>query len=1239
MNRRHHQQGIALITTLIMLSVVTLMAVAFLAVSRRERAAVSTSSDRLDARAMAEAALQRAEAEIVARVLATSNLLSYDLLVSTNYINPLGFVRNDTNIANVAFHYPNGQPVTGADLLQVYRNLQIDPRVPVFVITNNVTGEQEFRYYLDFNRNWLVETNGLQVEIDNAGRAIGTGFHVGDPEWIGVLQRPDLPHSGSNHFVGRYLYMVLPLGKMLDLNFIHNQAKRIQPDVDGFVRNQGVGPWEINLAAFLHDLNTNAWVSYLYRTNLAQVSAGTSFDAAVSLLRQRYRLSPVDNNPTYANLPSFDQVFGAGAGNVIAADGIDQYGDGPLQLGIGRPWAGGGNVTNILDNDNPAAPWPGGDNPTAYFDPQELFTIPELNLPVAARFTNRLFSVSTNRSTYDRHTVYRLLGQLGTDSVPNYRGKIHLNYDNRLDFDTNLIQAGHAPGTAPLFAYHATNFVAWRPAAFFTNAADRILKALHPTQGQNGAPVIGVTNIAIWPTNYYSPAVHRSLQLAANIYDAITNRPLTGYPHIPTVFRPVFASRNGEVVISDFIELTDNWDVDLWDAPMVDRDFITNPGQVAPLDRIAGIPVVIGAKKGYPNFNEFELQTVVVAGRKLELVKRSPTSRPAFTNQLYTIAISNVFGVEFWNSYENPFPRQLELRARLQSILVLTNQAGNVIPPQTNLFEFTETIDPDEWQGQEFRIPIRTNVIVVPTSAYFPGNGALIPIRGDTQGLDLFDKTPGFPIPILGLNVTNRLQVALIDTSVPGGRLVEYVDLDNLNSNIDITRELFGEQDELGQTSQVGSFWKTNRVLGIPEGIRNQIQVSMGAIDVGNWNSVSGEPLQGQDKEKAIERFRQFVGLATPPSPVSPVLRMQAPFSPGLKLLHLETWQVNDPLVNDLIWDLVDVHRTNQIQRLPPLFDPPPDWSNLGEINDRYLPWGRVGESSAPNARAKVFNLAIKDPQIWRSDDWDFPTNQFPTLGWLGRVHRGTPWQTIYLKSEAVSDQDWLEWTGHPQWLWPNNTIPLGTHPTNDWRILEVFTVALNDNMTRGQLAVNQSGLAAWSAVLSGVPVFTNEFGFPSTNYFPHIIEPNTPQLRALVDGINNARSQRFGQRFSYLGEILSTPELTVASPYLAISGAQTPADAVVERIPQMILSLLRRDEPRFVVFAYGQSLSPAPGSVVTDFGPFFQMPTNYIITGEYVTKTLMRLETVVEPHPVSGELRQWIKTIKETYNEVPPTE
>src|SRR5205085_1379413 len=47
------------------------------------------------------------------------------------------------------------------------------------------------------------------------------------------------------------------------------------------------------------------------------------------------------------------------------------------------------------------------------------------------------------------------------------------------------------------------------------------------------------------------------------------------------------------------------------------------------------------------------------------------------------------------------------------------------------------------------------------------------------------------------------------------------------------------------------------------------------------------------------------------------------------------------------------------------------------------------------------------------------------------------------------------------------------TLPTNDWRLADLITTALHPNATRGQLSVNQTNLAAWSAVLSGLGVTT----------------------------------------------------------------------------------------------------------------------------------------------------------------------
>ena len=70
-----------------------------------------------------------------------------------------------------------------------------------------------------------------------------------------------------------------------------------------------------------------------------------------------------------------------------------------------------------------------------------------------------------------------------------------------------------------------------------------------------------------------------------------------------------------------------------------------------------------------------------------------------------------------------------------------------------------------------------------------------------------------------------------------------------------------------------------------------------------------------------------------------------------------------------------------------------------------------------------------------------------------------------------------------------------------------------------------------------------------------------------------------------------------------------SPPDAALERIPQQILGLLKEDEPRVVIYGFGQSLRPAPDSAVVQPGPYFLMSTNYQITGEHATRAVVRFE------------------------------
>ena len=226
---RSSERGIALVITLILLSVTLFMAIAFLAISRRERGSVTTSVDTATARFAADSALNSAQAQIIANIYATTNPYNSSLLVSTNFINRNGFNSSlaVVNPTNVNYAYPNGNPLTAGDFEQNVANLFLSPRAPVFIITNQQTGAGEFRFYLDLNRNGQFEDSGIVSNVDigfSGAFTNGTVSEIGDPQWIGVLERPDVLHGPNNKFLSRYAFVCVPANGSLDLNYIHNQA-------------------------------------------------------------------------------------------------------------------------------------------------------------------------------------------------------------------------------------------------------------------------------------------------------------------------------------------------------------------------------------------------------------------------------------------------------------------------------------------------------------------------------------------------------------------------------------------------------------------------------------------------------------------------------------------------------------------------------------------------------------------------------------------------------------------------------------------------------------------------------------------------------------------------------------------------------------------------------------------------------------------------------------------------------
>lgn len=1242
---RADKRGIALIVTLILLSVITFLAVAFLFLARRERGAVANSVEQSVARLAAEAAVERARAELLAQMIGTTNRFAYDLRVSTNFINPPGFLTAGpafNTLTNVNYQYPNGAPVTGNDFLQNLTNLYYSPRPPVFIRTNRTQANAplDFRFWLDLNRNRQFDTNGLLPELDRLGNLVvtndGSGnfvpvtnLYVGDPEWIGILDRTDRPHGPNNRFVSRYAWIAVPSGKTLDLNAIHNQAKQNGPLQDGFRRNMGFGTWELNLAAFLTDLNTNLWnppgAEYLYNPN-ASLSTGVAFQNAADIVSYRY-------GRNYNTLRSIQALFGGPGVAAFIGDFTDGYTVGPLMTGRDRP---------LTDPDIGLTlrPWSGAPNTNHFTSVHDLFD----PLKTSVDFTNRLALAGRLPASYDRYTFYRLLSQLGTDSGPEQpTNKLHLNF-------ANVNAAGVVVPDAQ------TNFIAWQPLQFFTNAVDRLLRANFPDPNLNRilfnvAAPLSLTNVPVLVSNQfvYSPALHRLMQVAANIYDASTNRTFGTDTAFPSVFRPRFrVDANGDIYLRDFVEETTlgAGSPVLADLPLD----LTDPNDLASIRSagtysgdVYGVPVVVGAKKGFPNFNEFMLQSVSTVTRRLQLFRPTLTALPTRTNQMFVVGISNALGVEAWNSYANDFRRPLQVfvDAECRVGFNFTNDAqfdpnGKAAPtlilPPTRL-SFTLP----QWRGAgasietpnpaSFIIPLFTNFTYISNLVYrAEGAGGPGFVVNTNIGAGLragFEDTGKLYVPQFTYAITNRLRFILVDQQT--GRIVDYVLLDQL----DAVRNLTAELAELPGPEQ--RFWGTNRaaasIFSPPDGVVQQIQASLGNITTSDteWRSYGVGLASGQTKQKAIDAFRVFMGLTPLYSPTanSNTLAMQAPFTPTRRVTQTLSWQANDPLVHYTAPDLFFAGAGNglQVQTFANTLNLS---NNLGKLNQRFEPW-----STERGLASTRMNVALKDPNVRRSDDWDFPTNAYPSVGWLGRVHRGTPWQTVYMKSADVTPQVWTNYTGNTR---QRQGIPEATftRPIYDRLLFDVFTAAFNEDAARGQLNVNQEGLAAWSALLSGVVGLTNIAtdaqlnltGFRTNYLAPFRIDPagvapdpTNSIVHRIWAGIQRTRNDTntFNGWFRRAADVLATPELTIESPLLnratAVQLERGIDDATYERLPQMLMGLLRGNEaPRFTIYAWGQALKPAERAVLTA-GSFRGMVTNYQVTAEFATRTVLRIE------------------------------
>ncbi len=186
-------------------------------------------------------------------------------------------------------------------------------------------------------------------------------------------------------------------------------------------------------------------------------------------------------------------------------------------------------------------------------------------------------------------------------------------------------------------------------------------------------------------------------------------------------------------------------------------------------------------------------------------------------------------------------------------------------------------------------------------------------------------------------------------------------------------------------------------------------------------------------------------------------LTNQAPYTPTRTMYNLTLWQANDPLVHYLASDMSEsnsftgVHRTddplNANSPIPTVIQNALGQSGAIIGDDRYQPWGRIMQFGILNNVDKNrFNLSYRDPLVYSPDNWDFPTNAGLPVDWIGRVHRGTPWQTIYLKSTNILAYfnpiipangllTWMDWTGDS-----DSSDAANEAPVMDWRLASWLT-------------------------------------------------------------------------------------------------------------------------------------------------------------------------------------------------------
>jgi hypothetical protein len=743
--------------------------------------------------------------------------------------------------------------------------------------------------------------------------------------------------------------------------------------------------------------------------------------------------------------------------------------------------------------------------------------------------------------------------------------------------------------------------------------------------GASTTQPFGAGNIPVYVGGQfvYTLAVQRLLQVSANVCDATTTnlyptvfRPLfstdgagdvyiTGYTNLNSASGPNTVSGPDDVQLSQPFDVTT-----IAALPVA----ITNVP-----DNIYGVPWIIGVKKGFPNFNEFAMENNLAITRRLQLTRITNSSQfmaPTITstNQMYLMSLTGSLGVELWNSYAASYPGMILIGVNENVFLTITNDdpgfnshpgIAQPISFSTNIFSnpyvITSWPGTAPWSGGSpnpasfviatFTGPTLTNSVyrspyatpadmpsgLVPPSL-IPTN--YFPIASPPLSLLFESNSPnGFHFPQFGVLMTNRLQMFMLDFTNGVYHVIDYVHFAGPESAYNVNQYL---ADNDATNNYVG-VWDTNYPPGYSPptgptyGIFNQIAYSKNGtppLEDGLWQTdPEAVPLGGTIAQK--QAF--FKAFFLPGNHFGTTTNLQlstvTPYAPTRYIVQYITWQANDPLVHYLASDIDEPSPNNTTtpqqgvsassspsQAITPLTD-----LNLGWLNDRFSPWGGnpilAAEGQATQFDPNVYNLAERDPLVYSPDDWNFPAGQSLNSDWLGQVHRGTPWQTIYLKSSNILSSvgginTWAAWTGDFNISANQYFDAANSAPVQDWHLASLLASLFNTNNFTSLFRVNDPNPNDWQGLLNGLTALTNG----NAEIDPVLISSNSPQAVLIAAALESERAAEPGQMFADVGDILATPQLAEQSPFLNESNTNNLTDAACEIIPSQLLSLLRTD-------------------------------------------------------------------------------